>query len=443
MSNALAIASVTHVLKDLLNNGLIDQNVSGATGNNVNVTSLPPDRIDVSSAGQSQLNLFMYRVTPNIGWSNMGMPTYNSKGEKVGNQPLALNLHYLLTAYASTDLHTEILLGYGMQLLHETPFLDRDAIQFSLSPASATAGGGLPDDLRALSTSNLAQQPELIKIIPENINTEEISKLWAAFQAKYRPTAAYTASVVLIESDLTTKPSMPVGSPTLVSFPFKSIVIDELRSRETPGSAEQSSLKVPAGHQIIIKGKNLYAKIAKVSLNGTELSGLDSVEEDKIIFTVPSNLRAGIQSVQVSHYDTLDGGGKTIKTSESNIEPFVLCPSISNITASNIQGSGNAPRSAEIQIDFSPGVESNQKVVLLLNEYNPGASADELHAYTFNAPSQLVASPPGSATGSITFTVKNVFAATYIVRVRVDGSESLLGNRDANGYYHEPNVVIS
>ena len=32
MSNALAIAGVTAVLKDLLNNGLIDHNVTGAVG---------------------------------------------------------------------------------------------------------------------------------------------------------------------------------------------------------------------------------------------------------------------------------------------------------------------------------------------------------------------------------------------------------------------------
>ena len=45
MSNALAIASVTRVLKDLLNNGLIDHDVSDAVGGNVTVTALPPDRI--------------------------------------------------------------------------------------------------------------------------------------------------------------------------------------------------------------------------------------------------------------------------------------------------------------------------------------------------------------------------------------------------------------
>ena len=43
MSNALAIASVTAVLKDLLNNGVIDHQLSGVVGE-VTVSALPPDR---------------------------------------------------------------------------------------------------------------------------------------------------------------------------------------------------------------------------------------------------------------------------------------------------------------------------------------------------------------------------------------------------------------
>ena len=44
MSSPLAIAGVTAVLKDLLNNGLIDRDLSKHVGD-VKVSSLPPDRI--------------------------------------------------------------------------------------------------------------------------------------------------------------------------------------------------------------------------------------------------------------------------------------------------------------------------------------------------------------------------------------------------------------
>ena len=45
MSNALAIASVTRLLKDLLNDTLVNGDISGDIGTDVIVTSLPPDRV--------------------------------------------------------------------------------------------------------------------------------------------------------------------------------------------------------------------------------------------------------------------------------------------------------------------------------------------------------------------------------------------------------------
>src|ERR1044072_4100458 len=121
MSNALAIASVTAVLKDLLNNRLIDHDVAASVGN-VAVTRLAPDRIDTTSTSQqSQLNLFLYQVTPNSGWRNVALPSHKGRGERISVPPLELILHSLLTAYGALEFHAEILPGYGMQLLHETP----------------------------------------------------------------------------------------------------------------------------------------------------------------------------------------------------------------------------------------------------------------------------------------------------------------------------------
>ena len=66
------------------------------------------------------------------------------------NPPLGIDLHYLVTAYGTDQLHSEILLGAGMQMLHETPFLTRDAVRDSLA--------ALPAPLQSLSGSALAEQ---------------------------------------------------------------------------------------------------------------------------------------------------------------------------------------------------------------------------------------------------------------------------------------------
>ena len=89
MSSALAIASVTRVLKDLLNDGVIDHDISGSVGGNVTVSALPPDRIDVTPTNtESRLNLFMYQAVPNTGWNNVGFPSRNSRGDRITNPPL-------------------------------------------------------------------------------------------------------------------------------------------------------------------------------------------------------------------------------------------------------------------------------------------------------------------------------------------------------------------
>src|SRR5438105_11482929 len=137
MSTALVMASVTSVLKDLLDNGLIQHDVTSSVGA-VTVTALPPDRVPVGAEERSRLNIFMYRVTPDSRWRSRTTSAPTGPAENAGPPPLALNLHYLLTAYGEHDFDAEILLGYVIQLMHETPVLTPDAIQQALASPSPT-----------------------------------------------------------------------------------------------------------------------------------------------------------------------------------------------------------------------------------------------------------------------------------------------------------------
>ena len=199
MSSASGIAAVTAVLKDLLNNGLIAQDAAAVLGD-VTVTALTPDRITQTTT--SQLNLFLYLVMPNLGWRNVGQPSRAADGTLISGPPLALDLFYLLSSYGAKDLHAEILLGYAMKLLHETPVLSSDAIRGALSPSYEVNGApGIPPELQDLFSSGLADQIEQIKITPNYLNSEEMFKLWMGIQSPYRLTMSYHVSVVLIDSD--------------------------------------------------------------------------------------------------------------------------------------------------------------------------------------------------------------------------------------------------
>jgi len=207
MSSQLAIGAVSAVLRNLLDDGLVK--AAPAIGA-ITVTAIAPDSIKLDDPGFGpQLNLFLYRVSPNSGWQNAVLPTFDANGARAGSPPLALNLHLLLTAYGKSDFQAEILLGYAMSLLHEHPVLDRASIRTALSPSSL-GPSILPPAFQALTASDLADQLESVTVTFEPMDTEEMSRLWSAIQAHYRPTAAYVVSVVLIEAIKPAKCALPV-----------------------------------------------------------------------------------------------------------------------------------------------------------------------------------------------------------------------------------------
>lgn len=208
MSSPLALAAVTAILKDVLNDGLINNDL--AQVGSLLVTALPPDRIPVGETEENRLNLFLYQITPNQGWRNVGLPSQGPGGERLSNAPLALNLHYMLTAYGSSDLNAEILLGYAMEILSDMPMLPRAAIRRSLSPNNPVNVNLIPPDTDGRTAIDLADQLELVKITPNYPSADELSRLWTAMQARYRPTVVYQVSTVLIQHNRPVRSPLPV-----------------------------------------------------------------------------------------------------------------------------------------------------------------------------------------------------------------------------------------
>jgi hypothetical protein len=458
MSSALAIASVTAVLRDLLNNGVIDHNLTAVVGSDVLVSALPPDRIDAIDANpadrRSRLNLFLYQITPNAAWRNVGLPSRNGAGERITNPPLALDLHYLLTAYGAEEMHAEILLGYGMQLLHETPVLTRAAIRTALAPPTAVpAGGDLPAAMRNLFASELAEQVEMIKIAPQSLNTEEVSRMWAAFQAKYRPTAAYQVSVVLIESRGPTRSALPVRQRNIYVVPFSQPVIERVLSQRQAGDPilPESDQPILAGYNLVIAGRGLRGDDTLVNVGGIAVApAAADVNETQIIFPLPAALQAGVQGAQVIHRRLMGEPPAPHRGVESNLAAFVLRPQIAApINLTNSQTAADGTRSADVNLTIDPPVGATQRVVLLLNEFQPAPASPPdgavARAYAFIAPQRFsLQSPPPSLPppqSNITVPVSGVRPGAYLARVQVDGAESPLGV-GAIGQFDSPQVTI-
>ena len=304
MSSPLAIGAVSAVLRNLLDNGLIDV---GAPLSPVKVTAVAPDLIKLDEPEPTpSLNLFLYRTSRNQGWMEVGQPTYDSNGSRLATPPLALNLHYLLTAYGAADFQAEILLGYAMHLLHERPVLDRDAIRKALqgTPVDSTI---LPPAFQALTASDLADQLDAVTITDEPMDTEELSRLWSAIQTHYRPTASYLVSVVLIEARKPTRTPLPVLTrnvevePDLLP-PYPTIL--SVDPQQEPAARLGEPVRVSGPH---LDGTSTVVRFAHRLLDApNEFTVGTSTDPSGIDVTLPSgpvaeqDWPAGVYTVSVS-----------------------------------------------------------------------------------------------------------------------------------------------
>ena len=325
MSGALAIAGVSAVLQSNLGN--LYAGLSALFGSTVTVSSKAPDLVQDSFSGggaECQVNLFLHQVTHNAGWRNQDLPSVGADGRtRLSNPPLALDLHYLLTAYGSEDWQAEALLGFALLMLHENPVLTRKDI------GDAIAQLPINDPSNPLSTPlgavGLADQIELLKITPATLGREDMAWLWTALKADYRPTFPFLVSVVLIEPQNPEIVPLPVllrnlvVEPDLTPFPSITAVIP-------PFSQPAARLGQPVtvqGHHLL----NATNVVLTNSLRGIQQAiaptsaGNAALQFTPPLLNAPGELAAGIYdlSVQVT---TASGPTTT------NSLPFAIAPNI-------------------------------------------------------------------------------------------------------------------
>lgn len=397
MSTALAVAAVTQALKNLLTDGVLDDEVAAQVGD-VSVTALPPDRVPVDGAdARSQLNLFLYQVIENAAWRNMGYPAFSSDGNRISNPPLALDLHYLLMAYGAQELHSEILLGYGMQVLHDTPQLSRDGLRAALTGVTPPNPNALPPQLRAIATSGLADQFELVKLTPEVLSTEEISRLWTAFGAKYRTSAAYVASCVLIQQTAQVAAAKPVAQANLKVQTFLNPSIDDIEPQVAA-----------AGDTLTLTGSQLWQPgVTTVQIGAVNTNALAGATSTQVQVSVPGTVPAGVQPVYlIQAVDFGAQGGGAHPGFESNSVAFMLIPRFAALPATIARGD-------TLTLTVTPPVGFDQDVSVLFGEVAAAV-----------APRTKPAVPPYT-TATISVTVPaNLTPGATLVRLSVDGAQS-------------------
>ncbi|HII06780.1 MAG TPA: DUF4255 domain-containing protein [Methanotrichaceae archaeon] len=392
MSNFLAIATVTEALKQMLD-ATVGRDVPGA-----NATAVRP-----TESGDKGVNIYLYQVSSNSSWRNEDLPTRRDDSTIAQRPRAALDLHYLLTFYGEeAHLEPQRLLGSVVATLHAQPVLTRQRIRDAISNAE----NGF------LNGSDIAEEIELVKFTSIPLSLEELYNLWSGFfQTSYSLSVAYQASVVFVEGMEIPQRALPVLERSLYVVTFRQPLIEQVTSQEG------SNHSIVFGSTLVIRGKRLRGDVTRVLIGGTEVEP-EEVNETQISLTLPESLRAGVQSLQVVHQIMMGTPPEAHRGVESNVAAFVLRPTIASIDATTKV------------VNVSPTIGQRQRVVILLNELAENSPA----AYTLVLPSR------DDDTNEIPIPVSGVEAGTYLVRVQVDGAESLLDVED--GSYAGPTVVI-
>jgi hypothetical protein len=403
VSSALAIAGVTQVLRDLLNDRFVNQNVAGQIGQSVTVSTMPPDKVVQQNGIEvTQLNLFMRQVTPNLGWRNEGLPSRDGSGRnRLSNPPLAVNLHYLISAYGAADLHAEILLGHAMQLLHENPVIPREAIRIALQPPPDQAGT-LPPWLRALRDSGLQDQIEQLRITPSFLSTEDMSKFWTSTLAHYRPSAAYEVSVVLIQAEDPKPSPLPVLVRRVQAQPNLAPTVPTISAVVPDGNQPVVEL----GTTVTLKGFTLNGVTREVVLTNDryeleEVLPASGGNASELEFIIPANraadFPAGIYKVAALVKLPTDAEPRL-----SNQMALIVAPHVDNLPQVINSGGGTA----NITLNFVPEVREGQSVRLVL-----GAA-------------EFVPQPFAAPIATLNFQIPNAPLGDHLARLRIDGIDS-------------------
>lgn len=400
MSTSYAIAGVSAVLQGLLSQGLSDNGVSAALGVDVDVSALPPDQVDADAC----LNVFLYQVTPNLGFRNESLPSRNVRSDRLTNQPLAIDLHYLVSAHGSEDLFSEILLGSAMQTLHETPFFNRETIR-SLLPSP-----GSDPLLNALGDAGLADQLEQITLTPEYLSNEDMSKLWSALQSNYRSSTTYVATVVLIEAEKPTVSALPVLTRGIAVRPGLLPPTPTLMGIEYPG--QQNGVHL--GESVVITGYHLNGPNVRVKLQMPNTEIVDdfplsaNANNERVAFVMPNDAtvwRAGVYQLSL----TMDNAaGNPV---ESNQLTLTIAPRFSAFSATR-----NPDATLNVDITINPEVDDTQSISLIIGQTQKTAEA-------------VVLPPAVDTVDHVHFIFPDIPAGNYWARVRVNGVDSLLIDR--------------
>ena len=129
---------------------------------------------DSAAPAANALTLFLYGIAQN------GEPRtpVAPGGRSVANPPLAIELHFILTAWADDARMEQTVLTWAMREIQMHPVLD--------STSLSSEGGWAASDA--------------VQIVPAELSLDEMSRVWNLLSPRYRLSVGYVARVVRVDT---------------------------------------------------------------------------------------------------------------------------------------------------------------------------------------------------------------------------------------------------
>lgn len=408
MSNFLAIATVSAVLQRLLT----PVARAAVTGAEVWV-----DRSDVKRQ-KDGINIYFYRHSLDSVSRNEDLPARRADGSLTNRPKVAASLHYLLTFHGKDDdLVPQRLLGAALAALHTRPIVTAALIEDVTDEAQQPSGAH-----SYLAFNDLLEADELVRVSPDPMSLDELSKLWSVFfQSPYQLSATYVASAVLLEETLETPvPAPPVTRPQLTLRAMLKPTILSARNAADPRAP------LVAGAVLRIEGSGLRGDETRVRVGPAEITPdanrltASAVEVD----VAASSLRAGLQPVTVAHRWLVGDPAQPRGGETSNAVGVLVAPTIAvTVTAGQI----------EVTSDLALGTRQRASVSLLDRTTGEAVRVIDVPSPTEDTTTVTVPRPGASP---------ELPAGQYGVVLTVDGAPSPV-TRNVAGTITAPLVAVS
>lgn len=406
MSAPSAIAAVTQTLAGLLQTALQAEDPA------YRVTTLPLDKSNAETQHVNRLNLFLIQPSHNAALRNTNAVYATAPGESA--QPaLAINLTYMITAYGEPTPETkdQRILGLAMQFLNDHPALRAEDIK------NAFPGTGLEN------------QFERVRITPRDLSLEEMSRMWSTFMTQYRTSAAYDVSVVLIDSSI----SVPAAPPILRRGEDDPGVLSEAGLPPVLAAASPPELirrrgrvtyqpAIHLGQTLTLEGERLAPDNALLQVRGADWGQRSAaigrlapgerpgtllatlVDPPPEIDPPPGSALAWAPGVYTAAHVVRTAG---LPDMVSNAVPFAMAPLV------EVSPTQAGPGDVTLTVACTPPPRLGQVVLLLLSRHDP------------ITPSAVTPPAAPGQPATLMFAAKGLIPGEYLVRLRVDGVDSL------------------